>query len=188
MRHLANWRILVRQKPGGERHGTGRPVLCLGRHASRSVKEPATIDTRKALALFVYLAVTRRPHTRDAIAGLLWPEYDQAHARATLRRTLSPLHRLLGEGYLSIEREMLALQPDATLWSDVDEFEALLARCQTHGHDESVACAECLPLLNQAADLYADSFLAGSRCVIAQRSMTGNGRRASDCGAIWRAR
>jgi DNA-binding SARP family transcriptional activator len=123
--------------------------------------EPATIDTRKALALFVYLAVTRRPHTRDAIAGLLWPDYDQAHARATLRRTLSPLHRLLGEGYLSIEREMLALRADAALWTDVDEFEALLARCQTHGHDESVVCAECLPLLNQAADLYADSFLAG---------------------------
>jgi len=123
--------------------------------------EPATIDTRKALALFVYLAVTRRPHTRDAIAGLLWPDYDQAHARATLRRTLSPLHRLLGEGYLNIEREMLALQPDAALWSDVGEFETLLARCQTHGHDESVVCAECLPLLSQAADLYTDSFLAG---------------------------
>jgi DNA-binding SARP family transcriptional activator len=124
-------------------------------------KEPATIDTRKALALFVYLAVTRRPHTRDAIAGLLWPDYDQAHARATLRRTLSPLHRLLGDGYLSIERELLALQPNASLWSDVDEFEALLARCQTHGHDESSVCAECLPLLNQAAALYRDSFLAG---------------------------
>jgi DNA-binding SARP family transcriptional activator len=123
--------------------------------------EPATIDTRKALALFVYLAVTRRPHTRDAIAGLLWPDYDQAHARATLRRTLSPLHRLLGEGYLSIEREMLALRADAALWSDVDEFETLLARCQTHGHDEGAVCAECLPLLSQVADLYTDSFLAG---------------------------
>jgi DNA-binding SARP family transcriptional activator len=123
--------------------------------------EPATIDTRKALALFVYLAVTRRPHTRDAIAGLLWPDYDQAHARATLRRTLSPLHRLLGEGYLSIEREMLALRADAALWSDVDEFEALLARCQTHGHNEGAVCAECLPLLNQAAELYTDGFLAG---------------------------
>ena len=82
------------------------------------------------------------------IAGLFWPEYDQAHARATLRRTLSPLHRLLGEGYLSIEREMLALKADAALWSDVDEFETLLARCQKHGHDESAACAECLPLLS----------------------------------------
>lgn len=123
--------------------------------------EPAAIDTRKALALFVYLAVTRRPHTRDALAGLLWPEYDQAHARATLRRTLSPLHRLLGDGYLNIEREMLALSPDGALWSDVDEFETLLARCQQHGHDESAVCAECLPLLARAADLYTDSFLAG---------------------------
>ncbi|MGE5333691.1 MAG: AAA family ATPase, partial [Nitrososphaerota archaeon] len=123
--------------------------------------EPAMIDTRKALALFVYLAVTRRPHTRDALAGLLWPDYDQAHARATLRRTLSPLHRLLGEGYLSIERELLALQADAALWTDVDEFERLLAQCQTHGHDGDSVCAECLPLLAQATDLYTDSFLAG---------------------------
>lgn len=124
-------------------------------------QEPAAIDTRKALALFVYLAVTRRPHTRDALAGLLWPDYDQAHARATLRRTLSPLHRLLGEGYLSIEREMLALQHDAALWTDVDAFEDALARCQAHGHDENAVCEECLPLLAQAADLSADSFLAG---------------------------
>ena len=124
-------------------------------------REPATIDTRKALALFVYLAVTRRPHTRDALAGLLWPDYDQAHARATLRRTLSPLHRLLGAGYLNIERERLALQPDAALWSDVGEFESVLARCQTHGHDDNVACAMCLPLLTAAANLYSDSFLAG---------------------------
>lgn len=124
-------------------------------------REPATIDTRKALALFVYLAVTRRPHTRDAFAGLLWPDYDQAHARATLRRTLSPLHRLLGAGYLNIERETLALQPDAALWSDVGEFESLLARCQTHGHEENTVCAACLPLLTEAANLYSDSFLAG---------------------------
>ncbi len=123
--------------------------------------EPATIDTRKALALFVYLAVTRRPHTRDALAGLLWPDYDQAHARATLRRTLSPLHRLLGEGYLNIEREMLSLRSDAGLWSDVDEFETLLARCRTHGHAETAVCVECIPLLSRAADLFGDSFLAG---------------------------
>jgi DNA-binding SARP family transcriptional activator len=124
-------------------------------------REPATIDTRKALALFVYLAVTRRPHTRDALAGLLWPDYDQSHARATLRRTLSPLHRLLGQGYLNIEREVLALQSDATLWSDVGEFERLLARCHTHGHEENAVCAECLPLLEAASSLYTDSFLAG---------------------------
>src|SRR5690242_15477718 len=123
--------------------------------------EPATIDTRKALALFVYLAVTRRPHTRDALAGLLWPDYDQAHARATLRRTLSPLHRLLGEGYLNIERETLSLRSDAGLWSDVDEFESLLARCRTHGHTDTAVCVECIPLLSRAADLFSDSFLAG---------------------------
>ena len=123
--------------------------------------KPATIDTRKALALFVYLAVTRRPHTRDALAGLLWPDYDQIHARATLRRTLSPLHRLLGEGFLNIEREMLAIQSEVALWTDVDEFEKLLANCQKHGHDVNGVCAICLPLLAKASDLYTDGFLAG---------------------------
>ena len=46
-------------------------------------------DTRKATALLAYLAVTDRFHTRDALAALLWPEMDDSHARAALRR-LSP--------------------------------------------------------------------------------------------------
>ena len=32
------------------------------------------VDTRKATALLAYLAVTRRRHARDTLAGLLWPE------------------------------------------------------------------------------------------------------------------
>jgi DNA-binding SARP family transcriptional activator len=50
---------------------------------------PLEVDTRKATALAAYLAVTRRGHTRDALAGLLWPEYNQGRARAALRRTLT---------------------------------------------------------------------------------------------------
>ena len=33
--------------------------------------EPIEVDTRKAIALLAYLAVTQRRHTRDALAGLL---------------------------------------------------------------------------------------------------------------------
>ena len=52
---------------------------------------PAVVDTRKAIALLAYLAVTEARHTRDALANLLWPDYDQTHARGALRRTLSVL-------------------------------------------------------------------------------------------------
>ena len=47
------------------------------------------VDTRKAVALLAYLAVTGQPHGRDASLAVLWPEYDQPSARASLRRTLS---------------------------------------------------------------------------------------------------
>ena len=35
---------------------------------------PVVTDTRKAIALLAYLAVTRQPQTRDALATLFWPE------------------------------------------------------------------------------------------------------------------
>ena len=62
-------------------------------------------------ALIAYLAVTRQRHSRDALANLLWPEYDQVHARATLRRTLSALNKSLEGDWLRVDREMIGLNP-----------------------------------------------------------------------------
>ena len=58
--------------------------------------EPVEIGRRKAIALLIYLAVTGRSHSRDALATLLWPEYDQGRARAGLRRALAALKKALG--------------------------------------------------------------------------------------------
>src|SRR5512133_3734128 len=83
------------------------------------------VDTRKATALMAYLAATGTAHSRDTLAVLLWPDYDQAHARAALRRTLSTLNRALGpesSTWLDIEREQVRLNTAAkSLWSDIDE-------------------------------------------------------------------
>lgn len=49
--------------------------------------EIVNLRPRKAQALLVYLTFTRQPHTRDALATLLWPEKDQTAARGSLRRT-----------------------------------------------------------------------------------------------------
>lgn len=122
---------------------------------------PVAMDTRKATALLAYLAVSGRSHAREGLAGLLWPEYDDEHARAALRRTLSTLRSALGEEHLAIDRETVALIPSANLWVDVTEFRARLAACRTHGHPAADACPACLTPLAEAAALYRDDFLTG---------------------------
>jgi DNA-binding SARP family transcriptional activator/tetratricopeptide (TPR) repeat protein len=118
------------------------------------------VDTRKATALLAYLAVTHRRHARDALAGLLWPEYNQTRARAALRRTLSSLGVARAAGWLVADRESVDLARDE-IWVDVDRFRELLAECRTHGHAEGEVCAECLRPLSEAVALYRDDFLAG---------------------------
>src|SRR5215217_1358852 len=118
------------------------------------------VDTRKAIALVAYLAVAHRRHTREALATLLWPEYDQTRARAALRRTLSALAKARTEGWLEVDRESIGVNRDE-LWVDVDRFHDRLAECQTHGHAETDVCPDCLPPLAEAVTLYRDDFLAG---------------------------
>lgn len=122
---------------------------------------PVTMDTRKATALLAYLAVTGRGHARETLAALLWPEYDDEHARGALRRTLSTLRAALGEDHLAIDRETVGLIPGASLWVDVAEFRNRLAACRTHGHPAAEVCPECLPPLAEAIALYRDDFMAG---------------------------
>src|ERR671910_3862228 len=121
---------------------------------------PVEVDTRKAIALAAYLAVTKQSHTRDALSALLWPEYNQTRARAALRRTLSSLGKARAEGWLDADRESVDLSRDET-WVDVDRFQDLLAECRTHGHPETEVCINCLPPLSEAVALYRDDFLAG---------------------------
>ena len=102
-------------------------------------------DTRKAVALLSYLAVTARPHRRDSLAALLWPESDQARARASLRRTLS-VAGAAGPA-LQITRNDVSL--DLTqVSSDVADFQDLSQKQDS-------------PSLRAAAALAEGQFLAG---------------------------
>ncbi len=121
---------------------------------------PFKVDTRKAVALLAYLAITQERHTRDALAGLLWPEYGQSRARAALRRTLSALSEAREEGWLVVDRESVGLS-GGRVWVDVARFHELLAECRSHGHPETGVCLACLPPLTEAAALYHGDFLAG---------------------------
>ncbi len=122
---------------------------------------PVEVDTRKAIALLTYLAMTRQNHSRDALAALLWPEYDHSRARAALRRTLSVLRRALAGEWLEVDRETIGLKPGADLWLDADEFRDRLARCQAERTASAEECSTCLAPLAEAVALYRGDFLAG---------------------------
>jgi DNA-binding SARP family transcriptional activator len=55
----------------------GLAIRILGSPQVERDGDPVEVDTRKAIALLVYLAVTEGTHGRDALASLLWPEYEQ---------------------------------------------------------------------------------------------------------------
>ena len=122
---------------------------------------PIQVDTRKAIALLAYLAVTGESHRRDALADLLWPNADQTRARAALRRTLSTVNKALrGEG-LRVDRETIGIDWRASPFVDVIRFRAHLAKCLDHAQAATDVCDACRGPLTQAAELYAGDFLAG---------------------------
>jgi DNA-binding SARP family transcriptional activator/Flp pilus assembly protein TadD len=116
-------------------------------------------DTRKAIALLAYLAVSGELHTREELAALLWPEYDSPRGRAALRRTLSALKTAAGETALFISRDTLGLVSEH-LWCDYQEFQAAAAAVASHKHNH-IVCAECMSRLEAAVLLYRDDFLTG---------------------------
>jgi DNA-binding SARP family transcriptional activator len=116
------------------------------------------MDTRKAFALLAYLAMTLEQHSRDTLATLLWPDYDQKRARAALRRTLSTLKRALGDEHLEISRESIALQVDESVWIDTHQFVKLMAECKDNAPPIDKTC---IGRLEEAVALYRGDFMAG---------------------------
>jgi DNA-binding SARP family transcriptional activator len=100
-------------------------VLLLGPPRIELDGEPIAVDTRKAIALLAYLAVTGSRQSRERLAALLWPDHDTDHARGALRRTLSSLNKALGGQGLEIDRSAVALVPQA-FSLDVGDFRAAL--------------------------------------------------------------
>jgi DNA-binding SARP family transcriptional activator len=122
---------------------------------------PVEVDTRKAIALLAYLAITRQVHSREELAALLWPEYDNERALANLRRTLWSLNKAVGKTRLNVDQESVGLNRETGFWLDVEAFHNHLAACQSHAHAASDVCPACLSPLTTAATLYRDDFMAG---------------------------
>jgi DNA-binding SARP family transcriptional activator len=121
---------------------------------------PLAVDTRKAVALLSYLALTGRPASREALGALLWPESGDAEARGALRRTLSVLNSALGGVGLAIERTSVALDI-ASIELDVARFREAITRARGHGHETDRACAACRSSLEAAIALDRGGLMEG---------------------------
>ena len=122
--------------------------------------EPMRVDTRKAVAAFAYLVLTRRPAPRDVLAARLWPDSGEPEARAALRRTLSVLNAALGGRGLAISREAVGLV-EADLDVDVWQFHQALASARDHRHVDGEACQPCVERLGDAVALVRGELLDG---------------------------
>ncbi|HJP60388.1 MAG TPA: BTAD domain-containing putative transcriptional regulator [Gemmatimonadaceae bacterium] len=86
----------------------------------------------KRIALLAYLciAVPHGYHRRDKLLALFWPDSDQEHARASLRKSLHVLRRTLGEeAILTRGDEDVAVDFDRVT-CDASTFEHLVASDQ----------------------------------------------------------
>lgn len=74
------------------------------------------LPNRKARALLAYLAFENNSATRERVAGLLWSETNEQHARGSLRQVLSDIREALsaaGCQALTTSRTDIVLAPDA---------------------------------------------------------------------------
>src|SRR5512139_3280693 len=128
-----------------------------------------TIPKRKALALLIYLVIeVDRPHAREFLLGLLWPEHSTAAAQNNLRVTWSQLQKSLekaqedGQPYLLSTRLDLQFNPLSRYELDVTLFRTLIEACRTHAHPgQAEDCDECAARLTQAITLVRGRFLDG---------------------------
>jgi predicted ATPase/DNA-binding SARP family transcriptional activator len=92
-------------------------------------QEVVGFQSNKARALLAYLAAEAgRAHSREALAGLLWPDYPNPSALTYLRNALSNLRQVIGDAqadpsYLIVARDTIQLNPHSNVRVDVHDFE-----------------------------------------------------------------
>jgi LuxR family maltose regulon positive regulatory protein len=122
---------------------------------------PIHLEMRKTLAILAYLSLEAHSSIRESVAAMFWPDHDQQHALANLRRNLSSLTASLPEEMIEADREKIGLRGGDGLWVDVQAFRVLHSRVKEHAHAAGPTCSDCQSWLEQAAKLYRGDFLAG---------------------------
>lgn len=142
-------------------------IRLLGQIEVRCDGQPLDFPTQKVKELFAYLVIHRdHAHPRTFLASLLWPEADEEHGRANLRKALSLLRGMLGSNgtrWLICSGGAVRFNSRADdLWLDLEEFERLIADGVKHKNTESFEQAIALYRGSSFTDIYEDWALAES--------------------------
>ena len=119
------------------------------------------LETRKTTALLAYLSLNEQPQSREKLAALFWPDFDQSRAPANLRRSLASLHASIPGDWLDAERDRISLRSDTNKWIDVLAARQLVADTKVHPHGSVKSCPECLDRTAKAILLFQGEFLEG---------------------------
>jgi predicted ATPase/DNA-binding SARP family transcriptional activator len=114
------------------------------------------LNNRKAEALLVYLASTRRPQPREVLAEMLWDDRTESQAMGNLRVLFTILRQALGD-FLIITREDARINPAALVWMDALELEDGLCKLPAQGKLN----LQTAPQAARSLALYQGNFLSG---------------------------
>jgi DNA-binding SARP family transcriptional activator len=124
------------------------------------------LEASKDQELLSYLLIHRdRPHSREALASLLWADTSTEKSKKYLRQALWHLHAALnsdnenGTDVLLVDHDWLSLNPCSNLWTDVADFERAFASAE--GIAGRQLDAEKAHALKEAVSLYNDDLLPG---------------------------
>ncbi len=129
-----------------------------GFHASLDGEHLTAFESSKVRALLAFLATeAQRPHPRESLAALLWPDWPDSAARSNLRYALSDLRTLIGDRkadpcYLLISREAIQFNLESDHRLDVAEIAAL---------ESGAEGTDGVERLERAVELYQGEFLEG---------------------------
>ncbi len=101
-------------------------------HATLDGKIISNFESNRVRALLAYLAVeSDRPHSRDSLAGLLWPDISNRAAHDNLRYALSDLRDVIHDRsanppFLCITRDTIQFNPASDFQLDAREWQSAL--------------------------------------------------------------
>ena len=124
-----------------------------------------TLESDKVRALLAYLAVEAdRPHRRETLVGLLWPDCPEEIARHNLRQALFNLRLATGDHtarppYLLISRDTIQFNRESDYSLDLSQFNTYFFSCEEHLSRCKEDCSIRAARLEEMVKLYRGEFL-----------------------------